>query len=76
MKRAIKRGKNLNGNVAKNTIMFLGDGMGPSTVTAARILKGQLAGFDGEETVLAWESFSSFGLSNVNFALNKLYFMN
>ncbi|WAR14887.1 PPBT-like protein, partial [Mya arenaria] len=28
--------------VAKNVIIFLGDGMGISTVTAARILKGQL----------------------------------
>ena len=27
---------------AKNVILFLGDGMGVSTVTAARILQGQL----------------------------------
>ncbi len=73
LKKAINRAENINKNVAQNIIMFLGDGMGPSTVTAARILKGQLAGFDGEVTVLAWESFSSFGLSKVNFDLNILF---
>jgi len=34
---------------AKNAILFLGDGMGISTVTAARILEGQLRGESGEE---------------------------
>ena len=34
---------------AKNVILFLGDGMGISTVTAARILAGQLKGMSGEE---------------------------
>ena len=29
---------------AKNLILFIGDGMGISTVTAARILEGQLRG--------------------------------
>jgi len=29
---------------AKNVILFVGDGMGISTVTAARILEGQLRG--------------------------------
>jgi alkaline phosphatase len=33
-----------NTNIAKNVIMFLGDGMGISTVTAARIYKGQQNG--------------------------------
>ena len=32
---------------AKNVILFLGDGMGISTVTAARILQGQLQGKTG-----------------------------
>jgi alkaline phosphatase len=32
----------INKNVAKNVILFLGDGMGISTVTAGRIRKGQL----------------------------------
>lgn len=35
----------LNKNIAKNLILFLGDGMGVSTVTAGRIRKGQLLGF-------------------------------
>lgn len=33
---------------AKNVILFVGDGMGISTVTATRILDGQLKGVDGE----------------------------
>ncbi|XP_051873983.1 intestinal-type alkaline phosphatase 1-like [Pristis pectinata] len=37
--------------------------MGIPTVTAARILKGQLQGKSGEETVLAMESFPHLGLS-------------
>ncbi|XP_067850824.1 intestinal-type alkaline phosphatase-like [Heptranchias perlo] len=48
---------------AKNVILFLGDGMGVPTVTAARILKGQMQGRSGEETVLAMESFPHLGLS-------------
>ncbi|XP_072894842.1 alkaline phosphatase-like [Hemitrygon akajei] len=48
---------------AKNVILFLGDGMGIPTVTAARILKGQLQGKSGEDTVLTMESFPHLGLS-------------
>ncbi|XP_062901785.1 intestinal-type alkaline phosphatase 1-like isoform X1 [Mobula hypostoma] len=48
---------------AKNVILFLGDGMGIPTVTAARILKGQLLRKLGEETVLTMESFPHLGLS-------------
>ncbi|XP_072428626.1 intestinal-type alkaline phosphatase 1-like [Chiloscyllium punctatum] len=48
---------------AKNVILFLGDGMGVPTVTATRILKGQLDGKPGEGTVLAMESFPHLGLS-------------
>ena len=33
---------------AKGVILFIGDGMGLSTVTAARILEGQLNGMLGE----------------------------
>ncbi|WP_300354412.1 alkaline phosphatase [uncultured Alcanivorax sp.] len=42
---------------AKNVILFVGDGMGISTLTAARILEGQLAGDEGEENYLSFESF-------------------
>ncbi len=40
---------------AKNLILFIGDGMGISTVTAARILEGQLRGKSGEENWLSFE---------------------
>lgn len=42
---------------AKNVILFVGDGMGISTITAARILKGQQAGNTGEEGYLSFEQF-------------------
>ena len=51
---------------AKNVILFIGDGMGVSTVTASRILRGQLNGKPGEETVLAFEEFPNLALSKVN----------
>ena len=43
-------------NRAKNIILFIGDGMGVSTVTAARILDGQRRGQPGEENLLAFET--------------------
>lgn len=55
-----------NTNVAKNVILFLGDGMGMSTVTAARILKGQLQGNPGEETVFEFEKFPHVSLAKVS----------
>ncbi|XP_037717070.1 membrane-bound alkaline phosphatase-like [Drosophila subpulchrella] len=48
---------------AKNVIMFLGDGMPISSVTAARILKGQRQNKTGEESLLSFESFPYSGLS-------------
>ncbi|XP_062842449.1 alkaline phosphatase, tissue-nonspecific isozyme [Trichomycterus rosablanca] len=53
----------LNSNVAKNLILFLGDGMGVPTVTAARILKGQLSGQYGEEVQLEMDKFPYVALS-------------
>ena len=47
-----------NTNQAKNVILVVGDGMGFSTVTAARIYEGQQRGVDGESNVLAWEASS------------------
>ncbi|XP_053379754.1 alkaline phosphatase, tissue-nonspecific isozyme-like [Mercenaria mercenaria] len=49
--------------IAKNLILFIGDGMGPTTVTAARILRGQLNNRPGEESVLAFEEFPNVALS-------------
>ncbi len=42
---------------AKNIILFIGDGMGISTITAARIYAGQLEGQSGEENILFFETF-------------------
>lgn len=47
---------------ANNVILFLGDGMGISTVTAARIYAGQLQGLDGEEYNLAFDKFNNVAL--------------
>ncbi|GAA6107885.1 alkaline phosphatase, tissue-nonspecific isozyme [Tachysurus ichikawai] len=52
-----------NTNIAKNLILFLGDGMGVPTVTAARILKGQLNGQYGEEGQLEMDKFPYVALS-------------
>ncbi len=48
---------------AKNIILFVGDGMGVSTVTAARILDGQRKGMTGEENQLSFGKFPFAGLS-------------
>lgn len=48
---------------AKNVILFVGDGMGVSTVTAARILEGQMAGRDGEFNRLSFEKFNNMAHS-------------
>ena len=42
---------------ARNIILFVGDGMSVTTVTAARILAGQRAGGSGEEHLLSFETF-------------------
>lgn len=48
---------------AKNVIVFLADGMGISTQTAARIFEGQQLGLDGEEHELFFEKFPHLALS-------------
>jgi len=49
---------------AKNVILFIGDGMGISTVTAARIRKGEVATLKGpERSNLAWETFPDAAFS-------------
>ncbi len=48
--------------VAKNVILFVGDGMGISTITAGRIFDGQAEGKTGEEHQLAFDSFESVAL--------------
>jgi alkaline phosphatase len=52
-----------NEKTAKNIIIFIGDGMGVNTHTAARIYKGQKNGGLGEEAILEWEKFPYTGQS-------------
>jgi alkaline phosphatase len=46
----------------RNVILFIGDGMGISTITAARIHAGQLAGGSGEEHNLSFDTFPNVAL--------------
>lgn len=55
-----------NWGVAKNVILFIGDGMGLSTVTTARIYDGQNKGNRGEDHVLSVEQFPVVALSKVS----------
>jgi len=61
----IDQGKALvdNNRRAKNVILFVGDGMGVSTITAARILEGQMKGKPGEENRLSFDRFPYTALS-------------
>ena len=52
-----------NTKTAKNVILFVGDGMGMSTVTASRIFEGERRGADGVSNVLAFESLPYAALS-------------
>uniref|UniRef100_A0A672MR66 Alkaline phosphatase n=1 Tax=Sinocyclocheilus grahami TaxID=75366 RepID=A0A672MR66_SINGR len=60
-----------NTNVAKNILLFLGDGMGVTTITAARILKGQLQNRSGEETIMNMDTFPFVGLAKVTHSFLK-----
>ena len=51
---------------AKNVVLFVGDGMGVATATAARILRGQRLGKRGEDHELAWDSFPAVALAKVS----------
>jgi len=52
-----------NNGRAKNIILFVGDGMGISTVTGSRIFEGQQRGVDGERNQLAFEKLPYLALS-------------
>ncbi len=54
---AARKAQKRNDKTAKNVILFIGDGMDPTTVAAARIFDGQSRGEDGEENLLAFEKF-------------------
>lgn len=49
-------------SAAKNVVLFIGDGMGVTTVTAARIFDGQSRGLSGEEHELVFETFPHVAL--------------
>lgn len=51
------------GGRAKNVILFVGDGMGVTTVSAARILEGQINGGAGEESLLFFEMFPHLAMA-------------
>ncbi len=55
---------------AKNVILFIGDGMGVSTLTAARILEGQMRGESGEENRLSFEYFP-FSAFSKTYSVNQ-----
>lgn len=58
--------------MAKNVILFVGDGMSITTMTAARILKGQLLNQSGEDYVMTMDTFRDVGLIktySVDFAI-------
>ena len=48
---------------AKNVILFIGDGMGISTIVASRIHEGQSRGVDGESNSLSFEALPYLALS-------------
>ena len=61
--------ENLNSNIAKNIILFIGDGMSLTTLTASRIYKAQFKGrkikkhVKGEESHLTFQKFPHVALS-------------
>jgi len=61
--------------MARSVVLFVGDGMGMSTLTAARILAGQRHGNPGEETQLAWESFPAVALARVSTQIAFFFFI-
>ncbi|NKB37118.1 MAG: alkaline phosphatase [Gammaproteobacteria bacterium] len=52
-----------NTQLTRNVILFVGDGMGISTITAARILAGQKQGGTGEEHRLSFEKLAYTALA-------------
>ncbi len=62
MKKAESTQENIQKNTPKNIIVFIGDGMGVSTVTAGRIFDGQAKGKSGEEHYLSFENFGNVAM--------------
>lgn len=62
-------GRAADGSRARNVVLLIGDGLGVTTNTAARVYKGQRHGQPGEETSLAWDNFPALAMTKVG---NKL----
>jgi len=62
-KRAIAKSIQNQQGAAKNIILFVGDGMSLTTVTASRIFGGQQQGLTGEENNLSFDYFPFSGLA-------------
>jgi len=60
---AARRAMKPNKKPAKNVILFIADGMDPTTVAAARIYDGQTRGEEGEENFLSFERFPNLAMS-------------
>ena len=59
----------------KNVLFFVGDGMSLTTITAARIYRGQQKKQrSGEELLLSWEEFPETALLKVNKSIWKTLF--
>lgn len=59
----------------KNVILFVGDGMGISTLTAARLYKGQQPGGHGESEKLAWDEFLALAHIRVRITTALLFYL-
>jgi alkaline phosphatase len=60
---AARKAEKRNKKHARNVILFIGDGMDPTTVAAARIFDGQSRGEDGEENLLSFEKLPNVAYS-------------
>ncbi|XP_046683691.1 alkaline phosphatase, germ cell type-like [Homalodisca vitripennis] len=50
---------------ARGVVLLVGDGLGLTTSTAARIFKGQRQGQQGEESILAWDRLPAVALAKI-----------
>lgn len=69
---AIRLEDSLNTNTAKNVIMFIGDGMGVSTFSMARLYHAETRNLSQEKIYLSWERLPHVGLSRVRVIFDNL----
>ncbi len=68
---AARRAVKPNKKPAKNVILFVGDGMDPTTIAAARIFDGQSRGEEGEENFLSFERFPYLAMAKTYTTSNQ-----